>query len=240
MIEAKNLTKSFQTPQGESEYIFKNLNFHAKKGEFTVIQGKSGSGKTTLLNIISTIDAIDKNGSLVINNIETKHLSEYKRAKFRATNIGFIFQSYALIPEFSVLDNCIIPLTMSGIPKKEAKTRAKKIIKELIDDANESFYAKFPAQLSGGQQQRVAIARALIHNPPIIIADEPTANLDAVSATEVKIWLKKLSQQGICVVVVTHEKDYLNYADILYEFRPDTSTQAKSILSEAICLKNLK
>ncbi len=235
MIQAKNITKKYT-----DEIIFQNLNFHAKKGELTVIQGKSGSGKTTLLNIISTIDTIKNDASLMINGIETKYFSEYKRAKFRAKNIGFIFQSYALIPEFTVLDNCIIPLTMSGVPKNEAKNKAKQILKELIDDASESFFTKFPQHLSGGQQQRVAIARALIHNPPIIIADEPTANLDDVSATEVKKWLKKLSSDGICIIVVTHEKDYLNYADTLYEFIPDTTCNAKSILSGPICLKNTK
>jgi len=238
MIQAKNLKKAYKNIDGKEEIIFENLNFHAKKGEFTVIQGKSGSGKTTLLNIISTIDKVEKNAKLNINNTSIEHLNEHKRAKFRSTNIGFIFQSYALIPEFSIIENCTIPLTMDGMKKKEAVIQARTIIKELIHEADENFFHKTPMQLSGGQQQRVSIARALIHNPNIIIADEPTANLDEAASTEVKLWLQKLAkEQDKCVVVVTHEKDYLNYADILYEFEINTTTsRAKSLLKEPVCL----
>ncbi len=232
MIKATNLTKSYK-----NEVVFSNLNFYAQKGKFTVIQGKSGSGKTTLLNIISTIDGIDNSGKLNIDGIQVNKLSEHERAKLRATNIGFIFQSYALIPEFSIIENCTIPLTMAGMKKSEAVKKAKKIIKELIPDADEIFYAKTPIQLSGGQQQRVSIARALIHEPSIIIADEPTANLDEQASKEVKLWLQSLvKEKAICVVVVTHEKDYLNYADILYEFVADDSKKVKSILKEPMCL----
>jgi len=229
MIKATNLTKKY-----ENEVIFSGVNFEAKQGEFTIIQGKSGSGKTTLLNIISTIDEVD--GNLNINGVDIAKLNEHKRAKFRAENIGFIFQSYALIPEFTIIENCIIPLTMRGMNKDEAIKKAKKIIKELINDADEHFFTKTPPKLSGGQQQRVAIARALIHEPDIIIADEPTANLDDVSAKEVKLWLQSLAKQNKCVIVVTHEKDYLNYGDILYEFVPDESKKAKSILKDRQCL----
>jgi len=236
MIKATNLTKKFK-----NETIFQNLNFHAQKGKFTIIQGKSGSGKTTLLNIISTIDDINDEGKLIINNRSIENLSEHERAKFRAANIGFIFQSYALIPEFSIIENCTIPLTMAGYTQQEATKKAKKIIKELIDDADESFFHKTPMQLSGGQQQRVSIARALIHEPKIIIADEPTANLDEVASTEVKLWLQSLAhKKDICVIVVTHEKDYLHYGDILYEFVADESNKAKSILKEPVCLNPSK
>ena len=229
MIKAINITKSYG-----DEVVFRDLSFEAYKGKFTIIQGKSGSGKTTLLNIISTIDRVD--GQLKIKGVDISCMSEHKRAKFRAKHIGFIFQSYALIPEFSIVENCAIPLIMSGISKKEANQKAKEIIKELISDANDSFFLKTPNQLSGGQQQRIAIARALIHNPDIIIADEPTANLDEHSGKEVKKWLKKLSRKGKTVIVVTHEKDYLNYGDILYEFKEDRSGNAKSILKEAVWL----
>lgn len=236
MIKATNLTKKYN-----DEIIFQNLNFHAKQGKFTIIQGKSGSGKTTLLNIISTIDDINNDGKLNIDGIDIEKLSEHQRTKFRATNIGFIFQSYALIPEFSIIENCTIPLTMAGMSQKEATKKAKKIIKELIHDADENFFAKTPMQLSGGQQQRVSIARALIHEPNIIIADEPTANLDEGASKEVKKWLQKLTkEQNKTVIVVTHEKDYRNYADILYEFISDESKKVKSILKEPVCLNHSK
>ncbi|MDA7817985.1 ABC transporter ATP-binding protein [Sulfurimonas sp.] len=239
MINAKRLTKSFKSHDGNDETIFKELDFHAKAGEFTVIQGKSGSGKTTLLNIISTIDDVNSDAQLYINSQDIGILNEHERAKFRAKNIGFIFQSYALIPEFNLIENCIIPLTMAGVDKGAAIERAKKITRELIHDADDAFCLKYPTQLSGGQQQRVAIARALIHEPKIIIADEPTANLDEESATEVKKWLQKLAhEQDICVIVVTHEKDYLNYGDTLYEFVPSGNDDIKSTLKEPKCLQN--
>jgi len=227
MIKAINLKKSFN-----KEVIFQNVNFEAKKGDFCVITGKSGSGKTTLLNLISTIDEI-KEGKLIINNTDITNLNEYERAKFRAKNIGFIFQSYALIPEFDIIKNCTIPLIMSNIPKHKAQQKAKEMILKFIPEADEKFLKKRPPQLSGGQQQRVAIARALIHNPPIIIADEPTANLDKESAKEVKEHLKKLSLNSKCVIVVTHEEEYLEkYANVAYQFVKDPSNKAKSILKK--------
>lgn len=232
MIRAKNLTKKYN-----NETIFQDLDFHAEHGKFTVIQGKSGSGKTTLLNIISTIDHVENGGELIIDGIELHKMNERERTRFRAQNIGFIFQSYALIPEFSIIENCTVPLTMAGVDKQEAIKKAKKIIKELIDDADDEFFKKTPAQLSGGQQQRVSIARALIHEPKIIIADEPTANLDEEASKEVKKWLKKLAkEENKCIIVVTHEKDYLNYADVLYEFTKSEQPHIKSKLKEAVCL----
>jgi len=234
MIVAKNLTKAYG-----DEVIFKDLSFEAKRGEFVVIQGKSGSGKTTLLNLLSTIEPLSKEGSLIIDNEAIQKLNEHQRAKFRAKHIGFIFQSYALIPEFSIVENCMIALSMQNITKKEAAKKAKDIIKEFIEEADENFFKKTPQQLSGGQQQRVAIARALIHDPSIIIADEPTANLDEAAAKEVKLWLQKIAkEQNRLVIVVTHEKDYLNYADRLYRFEEDSSKEAKSVLKEVECFKD--
>ena len=239
MIQANNFYKSFSTEGTSKEIIFENLNFHASSGEITIIQGKSGSGKTLLLNMLSTIDSISPSASLIINEENLSHMNEHTRAKFRAKNIGFIFQSYALIPEFSLIDNCIIPLTLSGVSKKEAQEKARKLITELIPETDANFLLKKPTQLSGGQQQRIAIARALIHEPPIIIADEPTANIDEDSAKDIKKYLRYLAKEkGICVIIVTHEKDYLHYADILYEFASDTSKHAKSILKDPVCLQD--
>ena len=240
MIKANNLKKVYTNNEGLDEVIFDKLDFHAKEGEFCVIQGKSGSGKTTLLNLISTIDTLDNVGSLIINSTKIETMSEHERAKFRAEKIGFIFQSYALIPEFNIIENCTIPLTMAGMSQKEATQKAKEIIKKLIDDADENFYKKTPTQLSGGQQQRVSIARALIHEPKIIIADEPTANLDDETATFVKEYLKELTEEHkICVIVVTHDKKYLQYADLSYEFVPDESKKTKSILKVLPCTQKL-
>ncbi len=230
MIQADNLVKKYGT-----EVVFENISFEALQGSFTIIQGKSGSGKTTLLNILATIDEVD--GILKIDGVSIEKLNEHQRAKFRAKNIGFIFQSYALIPEFSIIENCTIPLIMDGMSKQDAIIQAKKVITKLIPEADEQFFTKNPTQLSGGQQQRVSIARALIHDPKIIIADEPTANLDEVASKEVKQWLKELSKEK-CIIVVTHEKEYQKYADFLYEFVDDTTKKAKSVLKGPVCLKD--
>jgi len=237
MIQATNFSKSFKIPNAQEELIFKDLNFHASSGEITIIQGKSGSGKTLLLNMLSTIDSLSPQAKLIIKDEDLSDCNEHIRAKFRAKNIGFIFQSYALIPEFSLIDNCIIPLTLQGISKKEAYKKATKLITELIPEADANFLLKKPTRLSGGQQQRIAIARALIHEPSIIIADEPTANIDEDSATDIKKYLRFLAKEkGICVIIVTHEKDYLQYADVLYEFTPNPTKETKSILKDPVCL----
>ena len=226
MIKAKNITKKY-----EDETIFQGLEFEAKEGELCIIKGKSGSGKTTLLNILSTIDS-NFSGELIINNTTINNLNEEQKADFRAENIGFIFQSFALIPEFSIIQNCAIPLMMLKTPKTEAYEKAKKHLQKLILEAkDEEFLQKIPDKLSGGQQQRVAIARALIHNPKIIIADEPTANLDSKSALTIKQLLKELSKNR-AVIVVTHDDDYLNYADSVYQFSHFGKNNIKSILSK--------
>ena len=226
MIKAKNITKKY-----EDEIIFQGLEFEAKEGELCIIKGKSGSGKTTLLNILSTIDS-NFSGELIINNTTINNLNEEQKADFRAENIGFIFQSFALIPEFSIIQNCAIPLMMLKKSKTKAYDEAKKHLQKLIPEAkDEEFLQKIPDKLSGGQQQRVAIARALIHNPKIIIADEPTANLDSDSALQIKQLLKELSKNR-AVIVVTHDDDYLDYADSVYQFSHFGENNIKSILSK--------
>ena len=216
MIKAQGLKKSYNNHLGNEEVIFKGLDFEAKRGEVTVIMGPSGSGKTTLLNMLSTIDNVEE-GSLLIGDLEISQMKEHSRARFRAKNIGFIFQNYALISEFSLLENCIIPLSMSGVKREEAIRKTKLMIQHFFpEDINVN---KFPSELSGGQQQRVAIARALVHGPVVVIADEPTGNLDEKTSYEVKRHLHELaSSYNKCVVIVTHDKDYLNYANKVYSF----------------------
>lgn len=228
MIKTEGLKKRFINHLGNEEVVFEGLKFEAHKGEITLIMGPSGSGKTTLLNILSTIDEIDE-GSLYIDGVEICQMNEHNRAQFRAKNIGFIFQTYALISEFSILDNCIIPLSMGGMKRKEAVAKTKQMIQRFLPE--DVDINKFPTELSGGQQQRVTIARALVHDPAIIIADEPTGNLDEKSAYEVKCYLQELaSLYNKCVVIVTHDKDYLNYANRVYNFEPSHDVTCKSQL----------
>jgi len=169
MIIAQGINKSYINHDKKEELVFENLDFRAKRGELTTIMGASGSGKTSLLNIISTIDKIQK-GSLIINGENINRLNSQQKANFRAKNIGFIFQSFSLIPEFNIIENCMIPLYLNGFSKKDANIKVEKMIDKFFDGID---MKKYPAQLSGGQQQRVSIIRALIHSPSIIIADEP-------------------------------------------------------------------
>jgi len=204
-VSVEGLQKSFKDHQNRDIVVLQDLHFKANAGEITIIMGPSGCGKSTLLNILSTIDNEFENGKVFVMDKEIKNLNESQKADFRNKNIGFIFQSYALIPEFSIVENCAIPLIMRGTSKKEANHKAKEIIKELISDANDNFFLKTPNQLSGGQQQRIAIARALIHEPDIIIADEPTANLDEKLSLEFIRILRELKSQNRTIIVATHD-----------------------------------
>lgn len=228
MIKASQIEKKYLNHLKVYETIFRGLDFEAKAGEVTVIMGPSGSGKTTLLNILATIDQVEQ-GSLLLDGTDITALNEHKRAKIRAAKVGFIFQSFALIPEFTVLENCTIPLVMNGMKKAQAQERALEMIDHFF--GQEISPLKYPSELSGGQQQRVGIVRAIAHKPKIIIADEPTGNLDEKSALVVKKYLQELAhQEGLCVIVVTHDADYQKYADTIYRFKPETMDSVKSKL----------
>ncbi|HCC50682.1 MAG TPA: ABC transporter ATP-binding protein [Porphyromonadaceae bacterium] len=201
MIKLENVTKVFQTKE-EAFTALKNINFVFNDGEYIAIVGKSGSGKSTFLNMIAGIDYPTK-GSVEINNTITAHLNESELALWRGKNIGIIFQFFQLIPTLTVMENILLAMEfVDVVPKAERVQRAKKLLEQMdiLEQAN-----KMPASLSGGQQQRVAIARALANDPPIIIADEPTGNLDSKTSEAINGLLKSLSQSGKTVIVVTHE-----------------------------------
>jgi len=201
LIEAKNLTKKYKIKNREN-IIFENLNFKLDKNSIYIITGSSGSGKSTLLNIISTVDR-DYEGTL---KIEDKiYLNDKNSADFRKKNIGFIFQSFELLSDFTLKENCLIPLEINKI---KIDNIDKKI--EQFFDKNKYQQIKdyLPHQLSGGEQQRTAIARALIHNPSIIIADEPTGNLDPKNSEKViDTLLKFIKNRDKLLVIVTHDKE---------------------------------
>lgn len=203
ILEVNNLFKSYFSSIGEI-VVLKNINFKIKSGEFVCIAGPSGSGKSTLLNILGTLDR-PTTGKIFINDIDVFSLNDHNLAFFRNKKIGFIFQSYNLINRASVLKNIEIPCIISGEGKKERLNRAFKIMKMLgIND--KSDYK--PYHLSGGQQQRVAIARALMTNPSIVLADEPTGNLDTKTGNEVFSLLEMLSSQyNTTIIMVTHNHD---------------------------------
>lgn len=182
--------------------VLKNINLSVHAGEYISIMGPSGSGKSTLLNMIGLLDRVD-NGELYLSTTETSALSEEERAKLRRTEIGFIFQNFQLIPRLTALENAELPMVLTNIPKMNRIKKVKALFSNL---GIEERLDHLPQQLSGGQLQRVAIARAMVMSPKILLADEPTGNLDQASGKEVIKALEALNQQGITLIVVTHDE----------------------------------
>ena len=201
MIKTENLQKVFRTDEVET-WALNNVSIEVKKGEFVAIMGPSGCGKSTLLNILGLLDN-PTNGTYYLDGIEVSKYTESQRTNLRKGVIGFVFQSFNLIEELNVYENIELPLLYMGIPANERKRR----IEEAMDRMAISHRSKhFPQQLSGGQQQRVAIARAVVGNPKLILADEPTGNLDSKNGKEVMELLTELNKEGTTVVMVTHSQ----------------------------------
>lgn len=201
MIRVENLSKSFRTEEVETVALDK-VSFEVKDGEFVAIMGPSGCGKSTLLNILGLLDN-PTGGKYWLGDREVENLKEKERTDVRKGEIGFVFQSFNLIDELSVEENIELPLTYLGVSRAERKKRVQEIMKRMAI----SHRAKhFPHQLSGGQQQRVAIARAVVFNPKMILADEPTGNLDSKNGAEVMRLLTELNQDGTTIVMVTHNE----------------------------------
>jgi putative ABC transport system ATP-binding protein len=201
MITVKDLSKVFRTEEIETTAL-NNVSFNINDGEFVAIMGPSGCGKSTLLNILGLLDNPTE-GSYIFAGQEVAKLKEKDRTKFRKGNIGFVFQSFNLIDELDVYENVELPLKYMNISASERKQRVTEILKRM----NISHRAKhFPQQLSGGQQQRVAIARAVVASPKLILADEPTGNLDSKNGKEVMDLLSELHSEGTTIVMVTHSQ----------------------------------
>jgi putative ABC transport system ATP-binding protein len=202
MIQIKNLSKIFRTEDIETKAL-NEVSIIINQGEFVTIMGASGSGKSTLLNIIGLLDSASS-GTYELLNQEITSLKEQEKAKVRKQNIGFIFQNFNLIDELSVYDNIELPLIYNNVSSSERKKKVETIADRLGISHRLKHY---PQQLSGGQQQRVAVARALINDPKIILADEPTGNLDSKNGNEVMELLTDLHAQGSTILMVTHS-DY--------------------------------
>ena len=199
MIQIENLGKTFRTEEVET-IALQGINLRIDDGEFVAIMGPSGCGKSTLLNIIGLLDNPSE-GSYLLNGQEVARLTEDERTGLRRGTIGFVFQSFNLIDEMTVYENVELPLIYAGVPAKERRER----VEALLDRMKMSHRAKhYPQQLSGGQQQRVAIARAVITRPQLILADEPTGNLDSAHGKEVIGLLAELNREGTTIVMVTH------------------------------------
>ena len=207
MIKTVNLTKVFRTDEVETTAL-NNVSFNINPGEFVAIMGPSGCGKSTLLNILGLLDN-PSGGEYFFNNAEVSKFTERQRAKMRKENIGFVFQNFNLIDELNVFENVELPLIYLGLSATERKKR----VNEALEHMQITHRRKhFPLQLSGGQQQRVAVARAVVANPKLILADEPTGNLDSANGEEVMNLLERLNQQGTTLIIVTHSQRDAEYA----------------------------
>ena len=207
MIKLTGINKIYRTDEIETQAL-ENVNIEVKKGEFLSIMGPSGCGKSTLLNILGLLDN-PSNGTYMLNGTDVSKFTEAQRTDLRKGVIGFVFQSFNLIDELNVFENIELPLLYMGIPKDERKKRVEEAMERM---AIAHRVKHFPQQLSGGQQQRVAIARAVVANPKIILADEPTGNLDSKNGKEVMELLTQLNKEGTTVVMVTHSQHDAGYA----------------------------
>jgi len=207
MIKTENLTKAFRTEEVETTAL-NNVNLHIKKGEFVAIMGPSGCGKSTLLNIIGLLDNPTE-GTYYFDGNDVSKLKESKRTGLRKGNIGFVFQSFNLIDDLTVFENVELPLIYLKVKASERK----RMVEEVLERMKIGHRSKhFPQQLSGGQQQRVAIGRAVVSKPKLILADEPTGNLDSKNGLEVMKLLSELNKEGTTIIMVTHSEHDAGFA----------------------------
>lgn len=205
MIDIKGITKSFGSLQ-----VLKGIDLHINKGEIVSIVGPSGAGKTTLLQIIGTLDRPDK-GQIVVDGVDVSKMSSRKLSDFRNRHVGFVFQFHQLLPEFTALENIMIPAYIAGVSPKEAKKHANELLNfmGLADRANHK-----PNELSGGEKQRVAVARALVNNPAVILADEPSGSLDSKNKAELhQLFFDLRDKFGQTFVIVTHDETLASITD---------------------------
>jgi len=207
MIKLQNVTKSFRTDEVETTAL-NSINIDVEQGEFVAVMGPSGCGKSTLLNILGMIDNVSE-GNYFFNGVDVAGHNEQQLAIARKQNLGFIFQSFNLIDELSVYENVELPLLYQGVAAAERKQRVDAVLEKIAIIQRRNH---LPQQLSGGQQQRVAVARAVVSNPKLILADEPTGNLDSVNGEDVMQLLTKLNGEGTTIVMVTHSQPHAEYA----------------------------
>ncbi|HEY9000100.1 MAG TPA: ABC transporter ATP-binding protein [Mucilaginibacter sp.] len=207
MIRISDIEKFYHTEELEITALDK-VSIEVEEGEFVAIMGPSGCGKSTLLNILGFLDDADK-GSYVFNGVEVSHLNERKRADLRKNNVGFLFQNFNLIDDLTVFENVELPMIYTGLPMSVRAKRTDDILDRMhVTERRKSY----PQQLSGGQQQRVALARAVVNRPKLILADEPTANLDHDNGKEVMDLLNELNKEGTTIIMVTHSEDDAKYS----------------------------
>lgn len=216
MITCTNITKIYRNGDVETAAL-KGVSFKVDKGEFVAIIGPSGSGKSTLMHILGALDT-PSNGQYFLDNREVSKLSENELSDLRRDKIGFVFQSFNLLPRTTAIRNVMLPLLYSGIKKEEREKKAEQMLK-YAGLEEKKFYNRFSSQMSGGQIQRVAIARALINDPSIILADEPTGNLDTKTSGVVMKSFQELNKKGHTIIVITHEDEVAAFAQRVISIR---------------------
>jgi putative ABC transport system ATP-binding protein len=208
MIECKDIKKEYKTGE-ETTQVLKGLTFTINDGEYVAIMGPSGSGKSTLMHILGALDT-PTSGTYFLDGKDVSKLGDHELAEIRKQKVGFVFQAFNLLPRASVVRNVALPLVYAGVPKQERENIAKKaLIQAGFDEARFNHLSN---QLSGGQMQRVAIARALVNNPSLLLADEPTGNLDTKTGEIVLQTFEKLNEQGHTIILITHEEDVARHA----------------------------
>lgn len=215
IIKLKDVCKIYQMGETEVKALY-NVSIDIEKGDFVAIMGPSGSGKSTGLNLVGSLD-LPTLGNIYLDSQDISHLTESELAQIRGQKIGFIFQQFNLIPNLTAKENVMLPLLFQGIDKEERESRAEELLNLVeLQDRMEHY----PNQLSGGQQQRVAIARALANNPEVILADEPTGNLDTKTGEKVLEFLNKLNEKGTTIIMVTHDQDLAKeHAKTIYSLK---------------------
>ena len=222
MLSVKNLTKSFNSPSGTVKAL-EDVSLDVDTGQFVSIIGKSGSGKSTLLSMLGALDT-PTSGSIHVDDVDIAKLSSAKQTAYRARKIGFVFQQYNLIPNLSALENVMLALEFGGVKSKERKARAEKLLNDVGIKADQQLCK--PSRLSGGQQQRVSIARALANHPAIILADEPTGNLDSETGQKIFELLHHLSRsENTTIIAVTHDLDIAGKTDRTFDLKDGILTK---------------
>ena len=211
ILRLTDICKDYQQGK-EPVRVLKNINMTVHKGDYLAIMGPSGSGKTTLMNLIGCLD-VPTSGTYVLEGQDLKDLSDDQLADIRNKHIGFVFQSFHLLPKMDALDNVALPLLYAGVPLQERRQRAEEALKAVGLEERLHF---LPNQLSGGQCQRVAIARAMVGNPTMLLADEPTGALDTKSGNQIMEIFRKLSEEGMTIIMITHEQAVAECADKIY------------------------
>lgn len=215
LIHMQRITKHYEPSPGVITPVLKGIDLGIRAGEFVAIMGPSGSGKSTLMNILGLLDK-PSSGDYFLEGKDVNALNDSERAHVRNAVIGFVFQGFNLLPRRTVLENIAMPIFYAGLPRKERMERAR----AHLDNVGLGQYATyFPTQMSGGQQQRVAIARALVNHPDVVLADEPTGNLDTKTSEEIMAIFKSLNKKSITVILITHEHDVAKYADRLIQIK---------------------